>query len=318
MAVFSEIASTTLKNYMSTLVNNVLDSNALIGRLREKNNMIVDGGESLVQPVKFQKSASTQSFSGYDTLNIDPQRMFDAFQFEWKGYNASITYTDEEINKNSGKSRAINLIDSRIQATEMDLMSQLNEDLYLDGTGNGGKNITGLALHIADLPTSGTYGGFDRATYTWARNQYAASSGAWGSLTNQYGRADLDTAHLATRRGKDMADLVLMGDTAWAKLKKEFQASELVNAEFKQIKGFGNIDMKYNNMDIVRDEMCGAAKSYIINSKYLKLIISKNYNFKVIEAIRPNNQAAFVQHIRVFLELVGSNPSKQYVITSVS
>jgi len=320
---FLNLTATTLKNYLPTLVNNIMDSNAAIARMRERGNIILDGGSTIVCPIKYAKNGTIASFMGHDTLTITPQEQFTAAQYDWAAYNGAVVYSDEEIAKNSGKSRAINLIDAKIMAVEEDLMSKLNTDFFADGTGNGGKDMHGLKLLVADAPATGTVGGIDRATYTWWKNAQTATLGVWGSPTNQSGRADLDAMHLTTRRGKDMADMVVLGKHAFAGLKKEFQASELVNAEFKQIKGYGNIDMKYNNMDIIYDEMCdsgltSACHAYVLNTKYLKLVINKNYNFKIIQAIRPTNQAAFVQHIRVFLQLITNNASKLGVVTGIA
>lgn len=316
---FNEIQAMTLKTYLPNLANQVLDSNAVIGRLRERNNMIVDGGESLVQPIKYAQNDTTKSFTGMDILNINPQKQYSAYAFDWKFYNIAIVYTDEEIAKNSGKAKVISLIDSKIKDAEMDLMSALNDDIINgDGTGNGGKDLTGLAAHVAADPTTGTIGGVDRATYTWARNNYFTSAGAWGSLTNQYGRADLDRAFTETRRGKDYADLVILSQTQHRTLKKEFQATELVNAQFKAIKGYGNVDLEYDGMSIIPDEMLAAGSGFVLNTRYLKFIISREYNFKMIPAIRPTNQASFVSHIRLACELVGSAPNRQTRINSIT
>lgn len=316
---FNEIQAMTLKTYLPTLANQVLDSNAVIGRLRERNNMVIDGGEALVQPVKYAKNDTFQSFSGTDILNISPGKQYSAYTFDWKSYNIAITYTDEEIAKNSGKSKVISLIDSKIKDAELDMMSGLNEDIILgDGTGNGGKDLTGMAAHVAADPTSGTIGGVDRATYEWARNNYFTSVGAWGSTTNQYGRADLDRAFSETRRGKDMADLVILSQTQHRKLKAEFQAAELVNADFKAIRGYGNVDLEYNGMSIIPDETLTAGSAIVLNTRYMKFVINKNYNFKMIDAIRPTNQGSFISHIRLFCQLVGSAPSRQTRINSIT
>lgn len=48
--------------------------------------------------------------------------------------------------------------------SEARLLNRIAGDIYLDGTGNGGKNITGLGAAVPDAPTTGTYGGIDRAT----------------------------------------------------------------------------------------------------------------------------------------------------------
>jgi hypothetical protein len=59
--------------------------------------------------------------------------------------------------------------------------------LYGDGTGNGGKNLDGLGAAVAVSPTSGTYGGINRATWTFWQNQIttgATSSAVSNAASN--------------------------------------------------------------------------------------------------------------------------------------
>lgn len=69
-----------------------------------------------------------------------------------------------EMLQNSSKEAIIDLLDGRMDIAEAELMNRIGGDVYLDGTGNAGKNLTGLAAAVPDAPTSGTYGGIDRAT----------------------------------------------------------------------------------------------------------------------------------------------------------
>ena len=58
------------------------------------------------------------------------------------------------------------LLESKMQIVEETLKATVTSQLYGDGTGNGGKDLTGLGAAIA---ATGTYGGISRDTYAWWR-----------------------------------------------------------------------------------------------------------------------------------------------------
>jgi len=55
-----------------------------------------------------------------------------------------------EMLQNSSKEAIIDLLDGRMQVSEARLLNRIGSDIYGDGTGNGGKNITGLAAAVPD------------------------------------------------------------------------------------------------------------------------------------------------------------------------
>ncbi len=69
-----------------------------------------------------------------------------------------------------GKERMINLLDSRIGNAERTMTNNISNDCYSTGTADGGKQIGGLQLLVADIADSGTVGGIDPATWAFWRN----------------------------------------------------------------------------------------------------------------------------------------------------
>ncbi len=55
-----------------------------------------------------------------------------------------------EMIQNSGKEAIIDLLDGRMEVAEAQLANRISGDLYGDGTGNAGKNLTGLAAAVPD------------------------------------------------------------------------------------------------------------------------------------------------------------------------
>lgn len=316
-AQFVEIATMTISKYSKKLANNVLQSNALFGKLYDKKR-IVSGGKDLQFSIKYKENTNVMSFKDYDKLVIDATEQFCEAKYDWAAYNVAIVFSDFEMAKNSGEERMMDLIKSRIQAAEEDLTNRLNDDLYLDGTGNDNKNILGLAALVADSPSTGIVGGIDRAVDTWWQSKQKTASGAWGSATNLYGRKDTDYLFTTIRVGKSVPDLMLMGSYAFRGLKAELESVERGNTDFKARKNWGFVDMNFNGMDGVYDEACPAAKSYLINTDYMQLTVHNQYNFKPIPAQRPDDQASFVQHIRTFLQLTTDRSAAHGVITGIT
>ncbi len=316
-AQFVEIATMTISKYSKKLANNVLQSNALFGKMYDKKR-VVTGGKDLQFSIKYKENATVTSFTDYDKLNINPTEQFCEAVYPWAAYNVAIVFSDFEMAKNDGEERMMNLIDSRIKAAEEDLINTLNEHMYLDGTGNNNKNMIGLAAIVADDPSTGILGGIDGAVDTWWKNKYGAATGAWGSATNLYGRKDVDKRFTDCRVGKSVPDLLLLGSYGFRGLKAELESIERGVSDFKARKTWGFVDLNFNGMDGVYDESCPAGSAYLINTDYMQLTVHSKYNFKPIPAQRPDDQASFVQHIRVFLQLTTDRRNSHGVITGIT
>ena len=171
----TDIITTTIQNRSGTLADNVSNNNALLRRLKAKGNVKpASGGNVIFQEIKYTDPASinANSYSGYEVINIAPNSPISAASFDWKQYAGAVTMNGLEMLQNSGREQIIDLMEGRVSVAEAELMNRIDYDLYQDGTGNGGKNITGLALALPDDPTTGTYGGIARGTYNFWRSQY--------------------------------------------------------------------------------------------------------------------------------------------------
>ena len=121
--------------------------------------------------------SSDLSYSGYDAINIQPNSPISAAQFGITQYAAAVTLSGLEMLQNSGKEAIIDLLDGRMAVAEKQLLNRIAADIYGDGTGNAGKNITGLAAAVPDAPTSGTYGGIDRSVWSfWQSKKYSGTT----------------------------------------------------------------------------------------------------------------------------------------------
>ena len=63
-----------------------------------------------------------------------------------------------------GEAQMINLLSAKANQAEMSLRDRMSVDSFGDGTGNGGKNLTGLAALVS---TTATVGALAPGTHTW-------------------------------------------------------------------------------------------------------------------------------------------------------
>jgi len=174
----SDIIATNIQSRSGELADNVTNNNALLRRLKERGNVkTFSGGNVILQEIMYNDASSnnTNSYSGYEVLNVAQNSPISAAQFGITQYASAVTISGLEMIQNSGKEAIIDLLDGRMAVAEAQLQNRMSGDIYLDGTGNAGKNITGLGAAVPDVPTSGTYGGINRAT--WAFWQTKSFSG---------------------------------------------------------------------------------------------------------------------------------------------
>jgi hypothetical protein len=151
-------------------------------------------------------------------------------------------------------------------------MSNLIETgLYGDGSGYGGKALTGLGAIVeatATVSQTSTVGGISRTTWPFWRSYYASTSTATGVLL----QAAMNTAYASTTRGSDAPDVIIAGATMWAEYVASLQAIQRFTDPNSAKLGFAT--MKFMNADVYLGGGIGgvvaATHILFLNSKYLR------------------------------------------------
>ena len=314
---FNNLLTTTLESRTGELADNVTKNNALLYKLKERGNIRpISGGSKIVEELEYGESDSYW-YSGYDTLTNNNPQLFTAAEYEMKLLAAPIGCSGEELLKNSGRERVIDLMEAKIKNAEKTLKNQMSVGIYSDGTGSSGKQLTGLKALVADNPTSGTVGGINRATSgnEFWRN-YAKSFNT--ALTTSTIYAAMNDAYLACSRGSDKPDLITADDYMYSIYEGSLVPQQrFTNAKLAEA-GFENL--KFKGADVIYDGgqggKCPARHMYFLNTDYLKLRPHKDRNFKIIgdrERVAINQDAIY-KIIGWAGNLTMSNASLQGVI----
>lgn len=271
----SEVITTTIENRSKAVADNVSKSHALLDRLESKGKAKpADGGRKIIQEIEFGENGSFGWYSGYDTLNISPQEVFSAAEFDWKQCAVSVSISGLEQLMNSGEEQFIDLLEARLGNAERTMKNQMGLAVYGDGTAAGGKAIGGLSLLVADTAVTGTVGNINRANWSFWRNQSFSSLtdfGAAASVANILGY--MNRTWLTLVRGVEKPDLVLTDNNYyrlyWEALlpQQRFTSEKMAQAGFESL--------KYQSADVVFDGGIGGGcptnRMYFLNTDYIYL-----------------------------------------------
>lgn len=318
---FNTLVSTTLKNYRTTLTDNITGHNALWYQLKERGFIREeDGGTSIVEPLLIGRNSTVRSYRGYDLLDTTPQEGISAAEFEWKQIAGAVTISGEEEFKNGGsKTKIISLLKAKVTQLELSMMLEMNRQLQADGTGNGGKDLTGLALAVEDGAAWSTYGGIDSNTYTYWRNQWIGSTATFASA----GLSRMRTIYNSCSRGADKPTIIITSQTLY----EAYEALLVPNERFMDMSmgdaGFMNLMFKQTPM-VFDDDMpfedlgTDEHQMLFLNSKYMNFVIGKGKNFVVTDLVKPENQDAKVSHTLLYGNLTISNRARQGRLTDLT
>lgn len=306
--VISDIVATTIESRSGIIADNITNNNALLRRLKQRGRIkTASGGDCILQELMYEDSSTNNAmyYSGYEPLNITPNSPISASRWDWKQAAAAVTISGLETLQNSGKERIIDLIDARMEIAEAQMENLISAGIYSDGTGSGGKQITGLQAIIADSPSSGTVGGIDRAQWTfWQNLVFDASTDGGTAATSANIQSYMNRLAVQLVRGTEGPDLIVADNNYYRLFLESMQAIQRVTSEEMAAAGFASL--KYYGAgratDVVLDGgvggNCPANHMYFCNSKFLFFRPHANRNMVPIGGERAaTNQDAIVKLI---------------------
>jgi hypothetical protein len=271
------------------------------GRIR-----MLNGGTKIVEPLIYGQNSTVASYSGYESISLDPQDGISAAEYEWKQYAASIAISGIEEAKNNGEAEIINLLEAKIMQAEESMREGFNQMFFGDGTGNTGKNWNGLG----NLVESGnTVGGIDSSA---VGNEFWRSyeDNTAGALT----LAQMATAYNSVSVGNDHPDIVLATQTLYEKYESLLQPQLRYTDTKTADAGFQNLLFKA--APVMYDVHAPAGTVFFLNSKYLSLVGHSGKWFQQTEFIRPENKDARYALIMCYGNLTCRNRKKQGKLTA--
>lgn len=286
----SDIVATTIQSRTRKIADNVTKNNALYMKLDQRGNRKpFSGGNVIYQELSFAQNSNGGWYSGYDLLPVAASDVISAAEYTIKQLACPVTMSGLESIQNAGKEQMIDLLEGRINVAEATMANLMAEGIYGNGTTYGGKSLTGLGAAVPVDPTTGVYGGIDRATWTFWQSKVVTAGAAITAATIQ-GFWNAMWSNLV--RGTDRPDLIVCDSSQWAVYLASLQAQQ----RFTQpdVGNLGFPTLKFMDADVVLDGGIGgfatAKTTYFLNTKYIFL--------------RPHGQR----------DMVPLNPNKRYAV----
>lgn len=265
-----------------------------------------------------------QWYSGYDFLNNPPKELFNDAYFTPKMAAVPISLTMEEILNNDGRNQIFDVMAEYINAAETGLAVGMEQSLFGDGTGSGGKEIGGLGLAVPINPALGTYGGISRVNNTiWRTRAYNSATAfpAIGTVVDSTTiRPMLNTIYGQTSRGARRADLLLMSIEHW----NAYDASLVAHQRISNENGVGRLGfqtLQYigpgsgKGIEIVFgggfNSFMPASTTFGLETDSLRMRYNPQRNFDTLfrgDGQKPINQDAVAQFVGWMGELTMVNP----------
>lgn len=309
---YSDILATTIESRSGEIADNVTKNNAVLSRLSKKGKIrTFSGGHKIIETISQAENGNGGFFSGYDPLPTAAQDVITAAEYAIKQYAVPVTMSGLEKIQNGGKAGILDLLEARLAVAEATMANDLSQGIYSDGTASGSKTITGLLAAVPLDPTTGTYGGINRAT---AGNEFWRSQlydpGTAGTASTIQGHMNILWA--SCQRGSDRPDLILAGSTVWpiylASLQTLLRFSDTDSANL----GFPSV--RYMGADVVLDGGIGgfatATSMFFLNTNYIHWRPHEGTNMVPLgpKERTPVNQDAIVQILGFAGNLTSSGP----------
>ena len=318
-SVFTELVTSTDRTWGSKVTDNVSNHNALLNIMTRKGKIkTVSGGYEIVEPIDYAENQTYQRYSGYEGLNTAASDVLTSVKFPYQQIALHVTASGRELRMNSGKQQMINLVKSRKENAMRTAANNFSVDIYSDGSLTN--QINGLA-NLIQTNGQGTVGGINSTTWTFWRNQFKEMTGtnlaASPSAANAVSmKADMNALWLATTRGADNPDLIVMTHDFYSLYElgeqqlQRYADSDLAKAGFTTI--------KYKSAYVVFDDNTNFAttgeRAYFLNTDYLYLVQHREAQWTMDAEKTPVNQDAVVIPMYWMGNLVTTQRSLQGIL----
>ena len=322
-----QLFTTTFRRVRGPMTDNLSTQNVVLASIREAGGLRVeDGGVEIQENLLYGSNSTVRAYSGYEPFDLTPQEGIDAAIFQWKQLVGTVSISGIQEFKNSGKSRIKSLLETKIKQLDVSFREAVGDQLLDDGTGNGGKNLTGLDLVVEDGTAWSTVGGIDSNTYTFWRNQFIDFDSAFSTsfTTKASGQVDVEGIRAFRRmynllvRGTDKPNLILTSREVAEAYESvgSGDRSRIMLGTSPKLLELGFTNLFYKDVPIVWTANIGVGSTndqdvWFLNTEYLKFVIGSGHNFAMSDFVKPIDQDARVAHMHIYANLTCSNRSLQ-------
>jgi hypothetical protein len=300
--------------YMPKLRDQILSANPSMMRFFGKAKPKRGGTYIEVTPLWYKQNSNGGSYGKWDVATISFEDKVTKARWQWKYNRQFITLAHIDQLENAGEGEIVDILDSEMQIARESFKDDLGTQLFSLGTGNSGKDITGLQAAVDDSATVDTYGEIQRSTNTWWNAATSLNSGVDRAVT-----VDLMQSMWGTLTGyKDTSDKPTVIYTTQAIFDKYASIANVsVDRAENEMAKFGFTSLLFNGIPITVDSKCPAKHMYFINENHTYLVKHPDEDFKYVPFAWRTDQEVMVAKIRTANQLISDECRKSGVIKAL-
>lgn len=278
----TDLIATTMETYLKTRASDAIFGDLALWSAFIKGKDVSQrkqGGLKIVIPIAYRKSTAHGSYAGSEPLDITPQQVVTLAEQDWKQYYLSVTMPWDEALKNRGDTAKLNILKARTVQAETSLADDMNGDLFLDGTGNSSKDITGLAIAV---DSAGTYEGISRTTDTW----WSSVETAVGGVLTLPGSTGLRRFYndCSLGRNRMQPDLIVTTQIIHEAYEALMDPYMRFTIGGSQEAAFSDQNLKFRRGRFIWDENCQSGVLYALNTSTFNLVEMDSRSAEVVDS----------------------------------
>lgn len=215
-SLLATLATQCFENWNKEMGDAIINKNFVLAYLKSKAERVEVGGLDFAEPVMYSSNTNFGFDSKFAIIPANYQTPTQAFRFAPMTLRGLMVINKVHELQNQGKAEITNFLMTLKKQAESTVSNLINSATW---TASPTADIQPESLRslITTTPTTGTIGGVDRATATWARNKL--NSATISSIGSTAGVAALSTfwAQLGGAAG-DLPDFAVTTATLWGNL----------------------------------------------------------------------------------------------------
>ncbi len=314
----------TIAASWNALVNDKPEDNIhadywMLNRLKEGEGFLsVDGGARIEVILEYAENGSVAAMNDTETISTTRQDILDSATYDWKQYAGTVVHSELEAAINQGSAKKTDLLAAKLKSLKKSMDGAINYDLFTDGSGTSGKVVTGLGAAVPLVATTGTYGGINRATYSFWRTKQTTGAKTTSAYDNL--RATMRSIYnqCSNGIGGNHPKFGATDRTTFEGYEGLLLANERFNDKSTGDGGFKNEVLKFKGMKLAYDADCTSGYLYFLNPEFLKLAYAKGHWYKSSPAVSPANQTVDVFKVHTICQLIVTNSRMLGVVTGIT
>jgi len=303
-------------------IDNIVDAIPITALLKLKGCFKEQVGSRFIErTVKYgQKTAF--AFGKGDVLPVTEEQLETVAFWTWAYVGVPITRTFVDDQQNAGPTKIKDYVTRRMDAAREALVAKYESVFMAEVIHAGGKEPLSIFDYIPDLSAvnyftnSSTYGGIDRTTNAWWRNEdYTAVAGVARVNGIKAGPAQLtllsDMTNAYNTAGRQLSNPdVILTTQAIFEIYEQFAVAkeQLIKDETTKLADLGYDVLRFKGKPLTWSDSMTASEMLMLNSAYFDVVYDPSAWFELTPWTSPERQLDRVAYIVSAIQNLGYNP----------